>query len=245
MKIFGLFAMIVFLALPQLAQAKTKHRSTAKHHASSGGGSGGRSCVRPHDEMTCLACAAYFEGGSQGSFGMTEVVKVVKARMVSNDYPHSACGVVYQPGQFTFNKRQRLPGGALLNTILAAVKKGMNSRIDASTPTHYLNPKVTRQINRGRLPKWAYTCPKVMTVGHGKNQHVFFHCPGIISKSDIAAAARQKPRHEASTKSTTKVASNSNRRQLAANVPAPHPRPSAHLESAYSDDLSYGADAGQ
>lgn len=241
----GLLTLTFMTLAPQEAYAKSHSNRTSR----AGGSYAGRSCSRPHDEMTCMVCAVYFEASSQGLNGMIQVGKTIETRMASGgDFPRTACGVVYQAGQFSFRKNQRLPNNSLLRTAVAAAEKARASGPNGAT--HYLNPWATRHQNHGRLPQWAYHCPRVNVVGSGKNQHVFYRCPGIITNGEIAAARAKAQKHSASASlgedQSTDVASD-------VSVPIPERNPlrerraeKPQVEEAmavYPEDLTYGADA--
>jgi len=62
------------------------------------------------DQQTrCLATAVYYEARSESLAGQLAVAHVVLARARSGRFPSSPCGVVTQPGQFSFVRAGRLP----------------------------------------------------------------------------------------------------------------------------------------
>jgi spore germination cell wall hydrolase CwlJ-like protein len=61
-------------------------------------------------ELNCLAGAIYFESKSEPLAGQLAVARVIVARTKSGRYPTSYCGVVYQPGQFSFIRGHSMPG---------------------------------------------------------------------------------------------------------------------------------------
>ncbi len=60
-------------------------------------------------EAKCLATAVYYEARSESLSGQLAVAHVVLQRSRSGRFPSSLCGVVTQPGQFSFVRSGRLP----------------------------------------------------------------------------------------------------------------------------------------
>ena len=60
-------------------------------------------------EQRCLATAIYFEAGHETLAGELAVGRVIVARTKSVRFPHSFCGVVMQPSQFSFIHHGALP----------------------------------------------------------------------------------------------------------------------------------------
>lgn len=60
-------------------------------------------------ELKCLATAVYFESKSEPLTGQLAVAHVVRARAASGKFPRTLCGVVKQPGQFSFVRGGQLP----------------------------------------------------------------------------------------------------------------------------------------
>lgn len=69
--------------------------------------------VDPADEMDaetrCLATTVFYEARSESLAGQLAVANVVIERARSGRFPSSLCGVVTQPGQFSFVRAGRLP----------------------------------------------------------------------------------------------------------------------------------------
>jgi len=61
------------------------------------------------NEAHCLATAVYYEARSESLSGQLAVANVVLQRARSGRFPSSLCGVVTQPGQFSFVRAGRLP----------------------------------------------------------------------------------------------------------------------------------------
>jgi spore germination cell wall hydrolase CwlJ-like protein len=63
-------------------------------------------------ETKCLATAVFYEARSESLAGQLAVAHVVIGRAKSGRFPTSLCGVVTQPGQFSFVRGGRLPEAA-------------------------------------------------------------------------------------------------------------------------------------
>lgn len=73
-------------------------------------------------ELRCLATAVYFEARGEPLEGQLAVAQVIINRAESGRYPASVCGVIRQPGQFTFDQA-RAPRGSdwSIATAIAAI----------------------------------------------------------------------------------------------------------------------------
>ena len=60
-------------------------------------------------ESECLAGAVYFESKGEPLEGQLAVANVILNRASSGRFPASACGVVHQPGQFSFVRGSGFP----------------------------------------------------------------------------------------------------------------------------------------
>jgi len=60
------------------------------------------------DEMRCLATAVYYESKGEPLEGQLAVAQVIMNRVESGRYRSNICGVVTQPGQFSFVRGGRL-----------------------------------------------------------------------------------------------------------------------------------------
>jgi spore germination cell wall hydrolase CwlJ-like protein len=61
------------------------------------------------EEMRCLAGAVYFEARGEPLAGQLAVAQVIINRSEDPRFPKSYCGVVAQPGQFSFMRGSRMP----------------------------------------------------------------------------------------------------------------------------------------
>ena len=63
-------------------------------------------------QATCLALAVYYESRGESIRGQRAVASVIVNRARSGRFPDTACGVVFQPKQFSFIRHQPLnPSG--------------------------------------------------------------------------------------------------------------------------------------
>ncbi|KKW93626.1 MULTISPECIES: cell wall hydrolase [Sphingobium] len=60
-------------------------------------------------DMKCLAGAVYFESKGESLEGQLAVARVIINRAKSGRFADSLCGVVYQPGQFSFVRGNGMP----------------------------------------------------------------------------------------------------------------------------------------
>jgi hypothetical protein len=60
-------------------------------------------------DMKCLAGAVYFESKGESLEGQLAVARVIINRAKSGRFANSLCGVVYQPGQFSFVRGGGMP----------------------------------------------------------------------------------------------------------------------------------------
>lgn len=61
------------------------------------------------EELRCLAGAVYFEARGEELAGQLAVAQVIINRTEDGRFPRSYCGVVSQPGQFSFMRGNRMP----------------------------------------------------------------------------------------------------------------------------------------
>lgn len=61
------------------------------------------------EQMRCLAGAVYFEARGEALAGQLAVAQVIINRTEDGRFPRSYCGVVAQPGQFSFMRGRQMP----------------------------------------------------------------------------------------------------------------------------------------
>jgi N-acetylmuramoyl-L-alanine amidase len=117
-------------------------------------------------DQACLATAVYFEAKGEPLKGQLGVAHVILNRTKSGRFPRSVCGVVRQPGQFSFVHGGHLPavshGGAQWKTALAIAALALSG--DAPAPA----PKALFFHARSVSPGWHLT--RVAAIGN----HVFY-----------------------------------------------------------------------
>jgi N-acetylmuramoyl-L-alanine amidase len=117
-------------------------------------------------EQACLATAVYFEAKGEPLKGQLGVAHVILNRIHSGRFPRSVCGVVRQPGQFSFVHGGHLPriahGGAQWATAVAIADIALAG--DAPAPA----PKALFFHARYVAPGWHLT--RVAAIGN----HVFY-----------------------------------------------------------------------
>lgn len=117
-------------------------------------------------ERACLATAVYFEAKGEPLKGQLGVAHVILNRMHSGRFAHSVCGVVKQPGQFSFVHGGRLPaiahGGSQWKTAVAIADIALSGNAPAPAP------KALFFHARSVAPGWHLT--RVAAIGN----HVFY-----------------------------------------------------------------------
>jgi spore germination cell wall hydrolase CwlJ-like protein len=78
------------------------------------------------EQMRCLAGAVYFEARGEPLAGQLAVAQVIINRTEDGRFPRSYCGVVAQPGQFSFMRGRHMPqvreGSAAWNRAVAVAQ---------------------------------------------------------------------------------------------------------------------------
>jgi spore germination cell wall hydrolase CwlJ-like protein len=67
--------------------------------------------VDSNADLLCLARAVYFEARGEPLEGQLAVAQAILNRVDSNHYPSTICGVIRQPGQFTFRHGMPVKAG--------------------------------------------------------------------------------------------------------------------------------------
>lgn len=121
--------------------------------------------VGADSELSCLATAIYFESKGEPLSGQLAVANVIINRSTSGRFPKSICGVVKQPGQFSFVRGGSMPAirsGAQYRTAMAIAQIAMDKQWDNPTPgALYFHARYVS-------PGWNR--PRVATIGN----HIFF-----------------------------------------------------------------------
>lgn len=90
------------------------------------------------EHLRCLAGAIYFESQGEPLAGQLAVAQVILNRTRSGRYPANVCGVVKQPGQFSFVRGGEIPAidtaRAAYRTAVAVAKVALAKTWDAPAP---------------------------------------------------------------------------------------------------------------
>lgn len=116
-------------------------------------------------ELSCLAGAIYFESKGEPLSGQLAVANVVINRSTSGRFPGSICGVVKQPGQFSFVRRGSIPAirsAAQYRTAMAVAQIAMDKQWD--------NPAPKALYFHARYVSPGWNRARVTTIGN----HIFF-----------------------------------------------------------------------
>ncbi|MFV0624184.1 cell wall hydrolase [Sphingomonas sp. ac-8] len=122
--------------------------------------------VGEDEQINCLATGIYYEAKGEPLSGQLAVAEVILNRTQSGRFPATACGVIKQPGQFSFVRGGKLPeaneGSAAWRTAVAIahVAKGAlwDSPADGALFFH------ARRLS----PRWGKA--RVASVGN----HIFY-----------------------------------------------------------------------
>jgi N-acetylmuramoyl-L-alanine amidase len=117
------------------------------------------------EQLRCLATSIYFESKGEPLAGQLAVAQVVLNRAKQKRFGASVCGVVTQPGQFSFVRGGRLPdvdeGKATYRTAVAVAKVALAEAWDSPAPQ-------ALYFNARRAPFAGKT--RVASIGN----HVFY-----------------------------------------------------------------------
>jgi N-acetylmuramoyl-L-alanine amidase len=122
--------------------------------------------VAVNDDLACLAGAIYFESKGEPLAGQLAVADVIINRTKSGRFPDSICGVVTQPGQFSFVRGGQIPkidlGRKAYRTAVAIAPVALTKTWGNPAPDAlYFHAKRVS-------PGWGRN--RVASIGH----HIFF-----------------------------------------------------------------------
>lgn len=127
----------------------------------------GLSGISPrHDEEDCLARATYFESQGESLEGKLAVAQVIVNRARSGRFPSSICGVVKQPGQFSFVRGGQIPRVDASRAAWRDSKAAARIAMDGLWPSRVGKALFFHATHVS--PGWRLT--RVATVGN----HVFY-----------------------------------------------------------------------
>lgn len=121
-----------------------------------------------HDvEAKCLALNIYYEGRGEPYQGRLAIANATINRIKYSDYPTTICGIVYQPGQFTWTTTQHglknpfswFQSKSLAQRVMQNHLEDVQDNTQGAVSFHVL----------GVHPDWP-NMVKTVTIGH----HVFF-----------------------------------------------------------------------
>ena len=139
----------------------------------------------PHDEMTCLAEAVYYEARGESVEGQRAVAEVVLRRTRDHRFPNTVCSVVYQGAhkrnacQFSFacdgighGRRDRLAWKRAVE-VARYETTGEGRLTDTVSGAQYFH---TTRVN----PPWARRFIRTAKIG----THIFYRQPGGSFEAD-------------------------------------------------------------
>ena len=98
------FAPLGSAAMPAVSSTEMSGRSSLAEMVSNHGASDGLD-----EQSKCLAGAVYYESKGESLSGQLAVARVIINRALSGRFANSLCGVVHQPGQFSFVRGGSIP----------------------------------------------------------------------------------------------------------------------------------------
>ncbi len=114
-------------------------------------------------EMRCLATAVYFESRGEPLEGQLAVAQSILNRVESGRYAGTVCGVINQPGQFSYDRTRTPRAGSDWQTAQAIAQVAMQELWIA------VAPKAMSFHATHVAPNWAGKT-RVATIGH----HIFY-----------------------------------------------------------------------
>lgn len=121
-------------------------------------------------QMMCVATAIYHESRGEPVAGQIAVAWVIKNRVDDGGYPTTACGVVYQPSQFTDIRKARpnyrSPEWKQAVEIAVLVWLGAINDPTHGAMYYYAHNKIDK-------PRWAYSLVQTVRVYN----HTFYRDP--------------------------------------------------------------------
>jgi hypothetical protein len=119
-------------------------------------------------EMRCLAGAVYFEARGEALAGQLAVAQVIINRTEDGRFPRSYCGVVAQPGQFSFMRGRNMPqvreGSAAWNRAVAVAQIAHKGLWEAQAGNAVFFH--ARYVN----PGWSHTKTRLAQI----DTHIFY-----------------------------------------------------------------------
>lgn len=118
------------------------------------------------DDLSCLAGAIYFESKGEPLAGQLAVADVIINRTKSDKFPSTICGVVEQPGQFSFVRDGEIPH---IDTNRPAYRTAM-AVAQIALAKDWRSPAPTALYFHAKRVKPGWGLDQVASIGH----HVFY-----------------------------------------------------------------------
>jgi len=117
-----------------------------------------------YKQIYCIAYAMYFEGRGEGDRGMAAIGHSIVNRSHNPKYPKTPCGVIYEPGQFTYQHHAKIDD-----------QKSFDQAVKLSKPIY---DNQDPDLTHGALsfhakyvhPSWIKHMIKTASIGH----HIFY-----------------------------------------------------------------------
>ena len=120
----------------------------------------------PGTELRCLAGAIYYEAKGEPLAGQLAVAEVIINRARSGRFPRSLCGVVTQPGQFSFVRGGAIPA---VNPTLGQWRTAM-AVAQVALGDAWESPASSAMFFHARYVTPSWSKPRVASIGN----HVFY-----------------------------------------------------------------------
>ncbi|MCM8731165.1 cell wall hydrolase [Hephaestia sp. GCM10023244] len=118
-------------------------------------------------QLSCLAGAIYFESKGEPLSGQLAVANVIMNRVESGRFPSTICGVVTQPGQFSFVRGGKIPS---IDPARKAYRTAMAVAQVAMTDDWSKDPAPDALFFHAKRVRPGWGKAQVATIGH----HVFY-----------------------------------------------------------------------
>ncbi|WP_066483267.1 MULTISPECIES: cell wall hydrolase [unclassified Sphingomonas] len=118
------------------------------------------------EELRCLAIGVYFEARSESQSGQLAVAEVILNRVDSPRFPNTVCGVLKQPGQFSFVRGGKLPA---VDTTRPMWRNAV-AIAQVARDQHWQSPAADAMFFHARRVAPGWRLAKVASVGN----HVFY-----------------------------------------------------------------------
>jgi len=131
-------------------------------------------------QVGCMAEALYYEARGEGQSGQEAVAEVILQRVRSGAHPGTVCGVVHEPGQFSYvtdgsTKRPRdQDSWHSAKELAARIVRG--ELVTSLTRRALFYHQVDIQ------PAWAAEMIRTAVIGN----HVFYRLPGARERQQLA-----------------------------------------------------------